>query len=424
MRLVALFLGLLLVASCGTRAPRLPSQSYQAPPETSSARGNAKVVTLPPDAAASQVLSGLENAGLTPDHIDLGRGIVVATYSGNPEGLVECGVVRFGGGRSLPAARQSFVVNDLTPQEISGGRVGRDLQLDTRLVVTAQPFGTSTSVQVDATHVVTKTIAVGDQKVRTETIAFDSEGSGRFDKGTSCRSTGKLEELALAGVPGPLVRLAVPQGQQVAVSQSAPMPLGTIHQTEIPPPGAPVQQAAVPRSDMMPSTGVQAMPGTAIATTTQGAPLSCAELAGVTADQMCEVLMLLAPYRTGALSARLLEGDRPLSVGDDLVLELDLPGEPANLQLSYVDSTGVVTHLPTLPLRGDVRHSIYATGLAVTPPAGQEVFLVMASSNQPIGGVRPPREPLATYAAALRQGLSQRDVRLDAAAVVVETLDR
>jgi hypothetical protein len=315
----------------------------------------------------------------------------------------------------VPASRQSFTVNDLTAQEVSGGRVGRDLRLDTRLVITAQPYGTSTSVRVDATHVVTKTIEVGDQVVRTETIAFDMQDSSRFHKGTSCRSTGKLEELALAGLPGPLVRLAVPQTQQVALSQPTAPP--TIQQTEIAPPAAPVAGVAQ-------STGVQAMPGPGIATASAApqAPLNCAQLVGVTADQMCEVLMLLAPYRTGALSARLLEGDRPLRVGDDLVLELDLPGEPTNLQLSYVDSTGVVTHLPSLPLRGDVRHSIYATGLAVTPPAGQEIFLVMASGAQPLGGVRPPREPLATYAAALRQGLSQRDVHLEAATVVVDTL--
>ena len=66
--------------------------------------------------------------------------------------------------------------------------------------------------------------------------------------------------------------------------------------------------------------------------------------------------------------------------------------------------------------------AIYATGLEVTPPAGQEVFLVMASSGQPLGGVRAPREAPASYAASLRQGLSQRDVRVDAAAVVVDTL--
>jgi len=66
--------------------------------------------------------------------------------------------------------------------------------------------------------------------------------------------------------------------------------------------------------------------------------------------------------------------------------------------------------------------AIYATGLEVMPPANEEVFLVMASSGQPLGGVLPPREPPASYAASLRVGLSQRDVRVDAAAVVVDTL--
>jgi hypothetical protein len=102
MRPAAVSLALLAIAGCGTSTPRLPSQTYQAP-VTSPGQPTAKVVSLPADAAAAQVVSGLNRASLTADHIDLGRGIVVATYSGDPEGLVDCGTVRFGaGGRSVP----------------------------------------------------------------------------------------------------------------------------------------------------------------------------------------------------------------------------------------------------------------------------------------------------------------------------------
>ena len=119
MRFLA-FLGLFAIAACSTSAPRLPSQNYQAPTTSASARGNAKLVSLPPDAAAAQALSALGSAGLTPDHVDLGRGIIVATYSGDPEGFVDCGSVRFGrGGRSVPASRQSFT-KDHQPAATSG----------------------------------------------------------------------------------------------------------------------------------------------------------------------------------------------------------------------------------------------------------------------------------------------------------------
>ena len=72
-------------------------------------------------------------------------------------------------------------------------------------------------------------------------------------------------------------------------------------------------------------------------------------------------------------------------------------------------------------MRGDVRRSIYATGLQVTQPLGQEIVLIMASRDQPVTGQRPRREPIASYAAALRQGLSRPAARLDADAVLVTT---
>jgi hypothetical protein len=171
-----------------------------------------------------------------------------------------------------------------------------------------------------------------------------------------------------------------------------------------------MQQTALPPAAGMPST------------TSRG--LDCTQPSGGTADQMCEVVALLAPYRSGALSASLPQGDLPLREGEDVVLELQLSGEPANLQVSYVDSSGVVTHLPTVPIRGGVQHTIYATGLAVSRPFGQGMLLVMASDDQPIAARRPPREPIASYVAALREELSGPVTRLNADAVVVTTTER
>ena len=267
MRSLALFSGLLVIAGCATSAPRIPAQVYQAP-QAAPVQPQAKVVSLPADAAAARVLAGLQNAGLTPEHVEVERGIVVATYGGDPEGFVDCGTVRFGpAGRSIPASRGSLIVNDLA--SVRGGRVQRDLRLDTRLLIAAQPLGNQTSVSVDATHVLTKTIGVGDQIVRTESIALDSQGKGSFRKGTSCRSTGKLEQLALEGIAGPFVASAVPPVQQVAFTRAASDETPPVQQTAVPPanvlPSAapiqplPVQEAAVRPSAAAPqSSGVSA----------------------------------------------------------------------------------------------------------------------------------------------------------------------
>ena len=107
MRRAAVLVGLLAVFGCGTSEPQLPQQLYQRPNPPGPPL--AKVVPLPPDAAAGQVLSGLAGSALSPGHVDLGQGIVVATYSGDPEGFVECGSLQFGRrGRSVPASRGSF----------------------------------------------------------------------------------------------------------------------------------------------------------------------------------------------------------------------------------------------------------------------------------------------------------------------------
>jgi hypothetical protein len=448
MRFVAVFLGLLAIAGCSSE-PRMP-KGYYDPPIKPAQPALAKVVPLPPDAVASQVLAGINGTALTTGHVDIARGIVVATYSGDPEGFVDCGTVRFGRtGRTVPASDDSFIVNNITRNELPGDQVRRDLRLDTRMVIAAEPFGTSTSVTVDAMHILSKSVQVGDEMVKTESIAFDNESDGKFDIGTRCHSTGKLEEMALEGIPGPLVLLGQPSTPQVASVQSS-----RIRRSEVPPPtlaqasqaapqGQPLQLAAVPPPVAPPALESPASPGlvvpppvappalespaspalaVAMPSVPQAAQLDCARPTGGSADQMCEVLALLAPYRSGGLGARLLQGDLPLSEGDDVVLEIDLPRQPANLQLSYIDSTGIVTHLPSLPSRGDVQRSIYATGLSVTRPFGQEMVLVMASSEPAIAGERPPREPITSYLGALREGLSRAAAPVDADVVMVTTM--
>ena len=230
-------------------SPHLPEQRYQKP-TTSPAESAAKLVSMPADEAAVQVLAGLGRSALAPEHVDLSGGVVVVTYSGSPEGFVDCGTIRFDrAGPAVPATRK-YVVSEVDSQQLTHGSLSRELRLDTRMVVAAQPSGDGTSVSVDAVHVVTKTIETGDEVVGSEAITFEDQGSGRFQKGTTCHSTGRLEQLALGGIPGPLVALAEPQGQQLALAQpvssaeeartSDPQP----SRAEVAPPvAAPPQQA-------------------------------------------------------------------------------------------------------------------------------------------------------------------------------------
>ena len=393
MRTIATIWALLGIVGCSSVAPRAPTQSYQRP-ETVEDQLLAKLVALPREAAAAGVLKGLSDSVLKMDYADTNSGFVIAEYGGDPEGFVDCGSITFEkGGASIPAARESFTLNDLVPGQALGGQISRDLRLDTRLMIAAQPIGARSSVSVDATHVLTKTVRIDGQVVRSEVIAFDSSGAGTFKKGTHCHSTGKLERLALDGVPGELVRLedlTAPavgsNGFQTSSERNAPEATARI-------------QASQARFD-------------------------CNRLVGGNADQVCQLLTLVGPYHTGALRARLMTGDSPLRTGDQLVLELDLPGEGGDVHLSFIDSAGTVTHLPTVRTRDDVRHSMYATGHKISEPLGQGVVLVFNSLEDSVFGYRPPSEPIARYLTTLRNVLRGPAVLLDADAVLVTSGDQ
>jgi len=251
MQFLVLFFCLLVIAGCGTSTPQLPAQIYQAP-RTAPIQPLAKVVSTSPEAVVGQLQAGLQNAGLTLKNVEVERGIVVATYEGDPERFVDCGTMRFGrGGQTVPAARQTLVINDLAT--VRGGRVYRDLRLDTRLLISAQRYGRDTSVSVDAKHVLTKTVGVGDQMVRTESIAFDNQGNGSFRKGTKCRSTGKLEQLALSGVPGRFVALATTPTQGFAATQPILAERSPVQQGEARPTAEPSAEASLFPAPTQPS---------------------------------------------------------------------------------------------------------------------------------------------------------------------------
>ena len=82
----------------------------------------------------------------------------------------------------------------------------------------------------------------------------------------------------------------------------------------------------------------------------------------------------------------------------------------------------VAVSAPKRQSGGGRGRSIYATGLSVTRPFGQEMVLVMASSEQAVAGERPPREPITSYLGALHEGLSRAIAPLDANVVLVTTM--
>jgi hypothetical protein len=133
---------------------------------------------------------------------------LVALYSGDPREFVDCGLVRMmlNGERSQPAQQYSANRPETrTYRFFRGRRIGllREMRLDARLTVEVRQDKRDEGVQVTtkAIYVLSKMISrmykggEAGPVVEREVISFVSGEVGRFQKGTSCVATGRLEDL-------------------------------------------------------------------------------------------------------------------------------------------------------------------------------------------------------------------------------------
>jgi hypothetical protein len=134
------------------------------------------------------------------------EGVVVLTYSGEPRDFVDCGSIVVGQpGTGLRTVQANAPAASF--QGVHGapdGRLDRRMRLDARSVVRLDPVaGNSTMVAIDTTYVVTREFLAyrpgGEQGGTRETIAFSAGELGEFSKGTTCRATGRLEDLIAGG---------------------------------------------------------------------------------------------------------------------------------------------------------------------------------------------------------------------------------
>lgn len=206
---------LALLAAAAAPTPAVAAGSLDAddrnsfvyrPPDKPPKGARTHYVEGPPEWLLDHIVADLRRLGLTTEARDTAQHRLVMKYSGDPREFIDCGVVEMlvDGKRSRPPKQYSANRPETRTYRVGGGhRVGlmREIRLDARLAIEAEPQGKRSRVVAEAVYVLTKTVSRVYKGGETgevldhEVMSLTSGEIGRFKKGTSCVATGKLEDL-------------------------------------------------------------------------------------------------------------------------------------------------------------------------------------------------------------------------------------
>lgn len=199
-------LAVLLVAGCSPPKPLKDMVGY-VPPTSFPAQPKRTLVAERPAQVWIQLVNFLEASAFEIEHIDEGKNLLIARYSGDPGPYIDCGsIVTHENGTLGQIAGSVRVVALNYELEEKPVVLNRSLNLDSRIIIRliGQPQGTV--IKTDTTYVVTKTIDVAAEsgaitEGSRETISFEAGGRGEFSKGTACQPNGSLDLAVLQSLP-------------------------------------------------------------------------------------------------------------------------------------------------------------------------------------------------------------------------------
>ena len=173
-------------------------------PEPSVAVGKSKAEVW------QQIVPMLEDRAFVIDVVDKDAGVIILSYTGDPQGYVDCGhitsyVKNLRGERTyhFPAAIAS---TEYEFMQWNGLRViTREMSLEGRINVTVAETGAGqTQVSARARYAVTRNLTIRDTQGRSEAtshvIHFTSSQDGAFPGTGICRATGLLEAEVLSAL--------------------------------------------------------------------------------------------------------------------------------------------------------------------------------------------------------------------------------
>lgn len=422
------------MSACAVDTSKPPRLGY-APPSVEPAAPGLASAGQPADLIWNQLLDRLIQSSLQVALTDPERGIIVASYSGDPEPYVTCGwilVDRGGELEQVPASGESTFGRVVDGRRLE---VNRGLQLDARLVVQVEPDGDGATVKTNSNYVLTKTVVAEDRAGWThgraqEVVSFSTGERGTFAKGTVCQPNGALERTVLDVLPRVAEAQRVEGGRRASTSRVAvtgrPEETAPTASLGTPAPGGQTTESAGlgPAGKTVESSGsapvrqiVQAEIPTpqvpeVLDLNDAVTPFECQ-----IGDQMfCEVLDLTDPYRRAnqeldlGLALDALEGDNPLLEGSGLGLDISLPNYESYLAVSYFMKDGTVRHVLSGSYRrwpANAREFISDAGLGADDRQSVEMVVALASDVPVFPSPRPGSETAELYLGDLRERLSE-----------------
>ena len=430
--LISLLVGAL--GACAVDTSRPPRLGY-APPSMPPAAPGLASAGQPADLIWNQLLDRLVQSSLQVDLADPERGIIVATYSGDPEPYVTCGwilVDRGGELEQVPASGEASFKRVVQGRRLE---VTRDLKLDARLVVDVMPDRGGAAVETTSNYVLTKTLAAEPgwpQDSAAEVISFSAGERGQFRKGTVCQATGALERTVLDVLPRVAQAQRVSGDRRAPASSSAavaPAAAGTETADRRAPAAGPDKadtggQAATTQPPA--SGGSVPAPLTTVAQAELAEPEPPSEPEAPDqalafecpiGDQVfCEVLDLTDPYRRAnqernlGLALETLESDNLLLSGSGLGFDVSLPNYDAYLIVSYFLNDGTVRHVLSGSYRrwpAHAREFVTDAGFSLDDRQSVEMVVALASDVPVFPQPRPSSESAALYLDELRERLTE-----------------
>jgi hypothetical protein len=192
-----------LSACAGTGPSRL---GYAPPAERPEQPGAGYVGQPAADVIWDQLLDRLIQAGLRIDLAAPERGVMVASYSGDPSPYVSCGWILLYGDEEPERIDASSGASFARVVGRRAFEFGPDLKLDARLVVQIRPNGGDALVEASSNYVLTQTVAAASRPrwrrgPTHEFVSFSTGERAAFSKGTVCQPNGALERIVLDILP-------------------------------------------------------------------------------------------------------------------------------------------------------------------------------------------------------------------------------
>jgi hypothetical protein len=396
------------VAACAADVP--PRLGYAPPTDRPTTPGAGYVGGPSADLIWDQLLDRLDQSGLEIGLADPERGVMVATYSGDPAPYVTCGsILLYGEGEP----EQIDASGDASFGRVVQGRsveIDRDLRLDARLAVEVRPGEEEAFVETIGNYVLTKTVVSeyrsgSQQGSAYEIVSFSTGERGAFSKGTVCQPSGALEQTVLDIMP-PATQAAQPAQPTRPVTTRR----STIVRTELASHDPPPSPSA--GDDPGEQAGVSGDASQHAAVSDARQPFDCT----IADKTFCAVLEVTDPYRRAneeqglGLEVKRMEAGNPLVGGSDLGLDISLPGYAAYLAVSYFLRDGSVHHvLPgrNWPWPANAREFIGVPALGEDGSAEVEMVVAVASDVPLFASPRPAAEAAESYVADLRRRLAE-----------------